>query len=159
MSPTCARKVYVAGPLQFQSSRVYLERIEAILKRNGFDTWSPYKDSGFLTADDLSRPEVVARVLGANIAAFEECVGAVFLLDGCSTGTIFELGYAYCLAKNTRRDFVLIGLYSSLRGSEGLDPMVAYALGDVGIVVTSLADLEGKLTRISGLKHLSESDR
>lgn len=135
-------KFYIAGPLKFESTRIYLDKIEEIVKRYGFDTWSPYKNAGILSREDLKNPQKVKEVLEKDILAFEECDGAIFLLDGEHTGTIFELGYAYSIAKNKRKDFPLIGVYTTVRGKESLDSMIRFCLEEKGLVVTSLSELE-----------------
>ncbi len=141
-------KFYIAGPLKFESTRTYLDKIEEIVARNGFATWSPYKDAGILSSEDLKRPEKVKAVLEKDIAAFHECDGAIFLLDGYHVGTMFELGYAYYLARNIRKDFILIGIYTTVRGKESLDSMIKFCFQDVGLVVTSLSEVEEYLVKM-----------
>jgi len=140
---------YVAGPLKYESTRTYLDKIEEVLLRNGFSTWSPYKDAGILSNEDLKNPEKIKTVLEKDIAAFKDCNGAIFFLDGYHVGTIFELGYAYYLTKNAKKDFILIGLYTTIRGVENLDSMIKFCFEDTGSIVTSLSELEDLLLRIN----------
>jgi nucleoside 2-deoxyribosyltransferase len=138
------KKFYIAGPLKFESTRMYLDQIENLVLELDFNTWTPYKDAGILTNKDLKNPEKVKKVLEQDIVAFQECDGAIFLLDGYHTGTIFELGYAYYFARNIRPEFILIGIYTTIRGQETLDSMVRFAFQDVkrGYLVTSLQELK-----------------
>jgi nucleoside 2-deoxyribosyltransferase len=152
MEQRISLKFYIAGPLKFESTRIYLDKIEEILIKNGFGAWSPYKDAGILTGEDLKNPEKVKAVLEKDIIAFHECDGAIFLLDGYYVGTIFELGYAYYLAKNVRKSFILIGVYTTVRGKETLDSMIKFCFEDVGLIVTSLSELEEYLTTLQSLK-------
>jgi len=141
-------KFYIAGPLKFESTRMYLDKIEETLTRSGFSTWSPYKDAGILSNEDLKSPEKIKATLEKDIIAFRDCDGAIFLLDGYHIGTIFELGYAYCLAKNTKKDFILVGIYTTVRGKETLDSMIKFCFEDTGSIVTSLSELEELLIQI-----------
>jgi nucleoside 2-deoxyribosyltransferase len=146
MEQKAVLKFYIAGPLKFESTRKYLDAIEETARKSGFATWSPYKDAGILTNEDLKDPEKVKTVLEKDIEAFHECDGAIFLLDGYHVGTIFELGYAYYFAKNIKRDFILIGVYTTVRGKENLDSMIKFCFQDKGTVVTSLSELEELLS-------------
>jgi nucleoside 2-deoxyribosyltransferase len=142
-------KFYLAGALKFESVRTYLEKIENILNKKGIAIWSPYKDAGILTNKDLKNPQKVKEVLEKDIVAFHECDGAIFLLDGYHVGTIFELGYAYYLAKNVKKDFILIGIYTTVRGKNSLDSMIKFCFEDKGIIITSLAELEEIITKFT----------
>jgi len=141
--PTKVKKkfrFYIAGPLKFESSRMFLDKIEEIVRKYGFDTWSPYKDAGLLSDKDLRDPQRVKEVLEKDIQAFDECDGAIFFLDGEHSGTIFELGYAYYIARK-KSDFPLIGVYTTIRGVEALDSMIRFCF-EKGRIVTSLSELE-----------------
>jgi hypothetical protein len=140
-------KLYIAGPLRFESNRSYLSAIEQVVLRSGFKTWMPHRDAGFLSEENLRMPQTLQGILGKDIAAFHECCGAVFLLDNHSAGTILEFGYAYCLKKEIRKDFIIVGLYSSMRGLSGLDPLLRYCLDDAGFIATSLEDLHQILSK------------
>jgi len=141
-------KFYIAGPLKFESARIYLDQIENILRKNGFDIWSPYKDAGILSNEDLKDVNKVKKVLERDIIAFHECDGAIFFLDGYHTGTIFELGYAYYFARNVKKDFILIGIYTTVRGKHSLDSMIKFCFEDKGVIVTSLSELEKVIVNI-----------
>ena len=140
-------KFFIAGPLKFESTRFYLDRIEEIARKNGFQTWSPYRDAGILSEEDLKNPQKIKEVLEKDIIAFDECNGAIFLLDGEHIGTIFELGYAYYIARNKRKDFLLIGVFSNIRGKEALDSMVKFCFEEKGVIVSSLSELENFLIK------------
>ena len=135
------RKFYLAGPLRFESNRLYLERVDAVFRSHGYETWLPHRDAGFITASQACDPELIAQVLRRNLAAFDDCDGVLFLLDGYQTGTILELGYALSLKRQHRVDLLLIGLYSDLRSTSSLDPMVAFCF-EPGNIVGSLLELE-----------------
>ena len=143
-------KIYIAGPLKFETTRIILDEIEKLCQDNGFDTWSPYKDAGLLSNDDLDNPKILGKVLDLDIRAFHECSGAIFLLDGLHSGTLFELGYAYYIARNISPNFLLIGLYTSIRKEKGLDSMVKFAFKSLSnaYIVFSLKELASLLSDI-----------
>ena len=111
-------KFYVAGALKFGSIRIYLDKIENILYKNGFATWSPYKDADVLSNEDLKDATKVKETSEKDIVAFHECDGAIFLLDGYHIGTAFELGYAYYLARNIKKTLSLLVFILPLEGKK-----------------------------------------
>jgi hypothetical protein len=141
--------LYIASPLKFESNHAYLTQIESIARECGFECWMPHKDAGLLSDEDLrdAGRVRVRSVLLKDLDAFRICSGAVFVLDGCPAGTLMEAGYACHLKRSLRREFLLVGIYSSLRGLHGLDPMVQFCFQEFGELVTSLAELRGALLK------------
>lgn len=142
------KKFYIAGALKYESTRRYLDEIEKIVKDCGYATWSPYKDAGILSNEDLKNPKKVREVLEKDVIAVHECDGAIFLIDGYYTGTIFELGYVYYYARNVKTDFILIGLYTTIRGKSTMDSMIKFCFEDRGIILSSLEELEKYLSNL-----------
>ena len=144
------KKFYIAGALKYESTRKYLDEIERTTKECGFETWSPYKDAGILSNEDLKDPQKVKEVLEKDVIAVHECDGAIFLIDGYYTGTIFELGYVYYYTRNVNKDFILIGLYTTVRGKATMDSMIKFCFEDRGVVLSSLDELKEYLLKLKG---------
>jgi nucleoside 2-deoxyribosyltransferase len=97
---------YVAGPLFDEGERWFIESIDELVRRAGFDTFLPHRDNPPKTADN------VQLIYENDRSAIDRCDIVVANLNGITTddGTAWELGYAYALGKYS------IGWFSDWRG-------------------------------------------
>ena len=96
---------YIAGPLFNEMEREYLEKIDAICKKVGIDTYLPHRDGGLQNHDNADELFMV------DIDALERSSMIVANLNGgdVDAGTAFELGY--CFAKRKK----LFGIHTDSR--------------------------------------------
>lgn len=97
--------VYVAGPLFDEGERWFIEKVDALIHENGFDTFLPHRDNPPKTADN------VRLIFENDKGGIDRCDVVVANLNGVMTddGTAWEMGYAFALGKYT------IGLYTDWR--------------------------------------------
>lgn len=96
-------KVYMAGPLFNAAELAANERLDAIVREGGNETYLPQRDGGCFAG----MPEVVDGVtkdrilFNRDLEALEWCDTLLFLFDGRvpDEGACFELGYAYSKGK------------------------------------------------------------
>ena len=131
-------KVYVAGPLFTMGERWLLERVEAILRKHGFQTYLPHREASTL-------PSLQA-VYQSHVKALRECDLMVAVLDGpdVDSGTAFEAGYFKALGKP------VVGLRTDWRAlhlpRRGETPEVNIMLRfSLDAYVRSLEELDGAL--------------
>ena len=96
---------YVAGPLFDEGERWWMERLDAIIRSSGFETFLPHRDNPPKTAD------TVRAIFDNDRGAIERCDVVVASLNGVATddGTAWEMGYA------TGRGIPVIGVYTDWR--------------------------------------------
>ena len=113
--------IYVAGPLYTPAERQYLEEIDVICRKSGFDTYLPHRDGGLAPADGSS----TIPYFEADVAAMRSCAIVVAVLNGVDvdSGAAWELGYMYAYGRP------LIGIYEDTRVS---DP-----LASINLMITS----------------------
>jgi len=87
-------KAYIAGPLFVEDSRIILEKIDNLCKELKIDTFLPHRDAGLYDKGDSKI------FFDKNKEALDDCNIVIAYLDwkGISSGTAWEIGYAY--AKN-----------------------------------------------------------
>ena len=87
-------KIYIAGCLREEKDRAKLEEVEKVCRKLG-ETYLPHRDIGIF--EDGMDPEPIFK---ENRDRIDWCDVIVAILDwkGISSGTAWELGYAY--AKN-----------------------------------------------------------
>ena len=97
--------VYVAGPLFDEGERWFIEKVDALVRESGFDTFLPHRDNPPKTADN------VRLIFENDKGGIDRCDVVVANLNGVMTddGTAWEMGYAFALGKYT------IGLYTDWR--------------------------------------------
>lgn len=97
--------VYVAGPLFDEGERWFIEKVDALIREHGFDTFLPHRDNPPKTADN------VRLIFENDKGGIDRCDVVVANLNGVMTddGTAWEMGYAFALGKYT------IGLYTDWR--------------------------------------------
>ncbi len=107
-------KIYIAGPLFNQAERTFNERIDAILRKAGHETYLPQRDGG-----QFAKERDKAKFLfETDLQNLNWCDTILFLFDGRvpDEGACFELGYAYASHKRC------IGYRTDARGFIGNDP-------------------------------------
>jgi nucleoside 2-deoxyribosyltransferase len=100
-----APRAYVAGPLFDEGERWWIEKVDALVAANGFETFLPHRDNP--PKDEFN----VRAIFENDKRAIDECDLVVASLNGVITddGTAWELGYAYAKGK------YIIGLHTDWR--------------------------------------------
>jgi nucleoside 2-deoxyribosyltransferase len=98
------RKIYIAAPLFSEGERAFNERIDAILRACGHETFLPQREGGCVadlpeTIEGLPKRQYLFRL---DCAHMDWCDTLLFVFDGRvpDEGACFELGY--CFAKGKR---------------------------------------------------------
>ena len=132
------KKIYIAGKLCTESEREFLEKIDKLCKKLGFETFLPHRDVGLARGmKDIKRV-----FKGDVIGGFKNCILVVANLNGLhvGAGTSWELGYAYA------KGIPAIGIKTDENQEEALDYLSAILLGSMKIV-TSLEELEKEIKK------------
>lgn len=132
------KKVYIAGKIGSESEREFLEKIDSICKRLGFETFLPHRDVGLAKGI-----KDIKRIFKGDVTdGFKDCKLIIAVLDGLhiGAGTSWELGYAYAKA------IPAIGIKTDEKPEKALDYLSAILLGSMKIV-TSLEELEKELKK------------
>ncbi len=89
-------KIYVAGPLFTEGERWLLERIDAVCREAGYETYLPHRDAGVFDRDSDS-----SFFFQQDLQRLQEADVVVAVLNGkdVDSGTAWELGYFYALGK------------------------------------------------------------
>lgn len=97
--------VYVAGPLFDEGERWWAERLDAMVRDLGFDTFLPHRDNP--PKDEHN----VRAIFDNDRGAIERCDLVVANLNGITTddGTAWEIGYAFA------RERPIIGIHTDWR--------------------------------------------
>ena len=133
---TKSMKIYLAGKIRSPEEREFLEKVDALCKRLGFETFLPHRDVGL--AKDIKD---VKKIFEGDIKqGFKEVKLVVAVLDGLhvGAGTAWELGYAYAKGIPT------IGIKTDEPVEDALEYLSAILIGSMEIV-SSLKELEEKL--------------
>ena len=97
-------KVYIAAPLFCDGERAFNEKVDAIVRSCGHETYLPQRDGGCvaLLPDIIDGKPKRQHLFELDCAHMEWCDAVLFLFDGRvpDEGACFELGY--CYAKNKR---------------------------------------------------------
>jgi len=88
-------KVYIAGPLFHKKAQKILEKIDKLCKKLGFETFLPHRDVGLYTKGDSTPFFVKDR----DMADWCDIMVAYLDWKGISSGTAWEMGYAYARKK------------------------------------------------------------
>ena len=96
-------KIYIAAPLFCEGERDFNEKVDAIVRECGHETYLPQRDGGLIselpeTIDGLPKRQYVFRL---DCAHMDSCDAVLFLMDGRvpDEGACFELGYCYAKGK------------------------------------------------------------
>jgi len=129
-------KVYIAGKLGTNNEKETLEKVDALCKELGLETFMPHRDVGI-----AEKMEDVKRVFKGDIEeGFKEINLVVAVLDGLhvGAGTAWELGYAYA------KDIPAIGLKTDESVKDALEYLSAILIGSIPIA-TSFDELREKI--------------
>jgi len=134
-------KVYIAGPLCGKKERVFLEKVEKIVRGLGFDTYLPHRDCGLYK--DLKDVKKIAK---RDVDEIYTCDLMVGVLNGISVGagTAFELGFMQALGKK------VIGLKTDRKVKDSIADISAVMVGSVEIV-ESIDSLKKRLKELAKL--------
>src|SRR5687767_6570034 len=129
-------KVYIAGKIWTPSEREMLEKIDALCKSLGFETFLPHRDVGF--AESAKDAKTIFE--GDIIKGFDKCNLIIASLDGLhvGAGTAWELGYAYA------KGIPSLGIKTDESIEEGFEYLSSILIASMPIV-SSLKELENKL--------------
>ena len=96
-------KIYIAAPLFSEGERMFNERIDAIVRECGHETFLPQREGGCVAdMPDLIDGKPKHRALfELDVAHMDWCDAVLFLFDGRvpDEGACFELGYCYAKGK------------------------------------------------------------
>ncbi|WP_455843706.1 PfkB family carbohydrate kinase [Pantoea agglomerans] len=87
---------YIASPFFTLPQLWLVEQIRFNLLEMGLDVISPYHDIGMLQSEDS---KAFNKVCDADLTAIQRSDIVFGIIDGCDSGTIFEIGYATALKK------------------------------------------------------------
>ena len=98
-----AMKIYIAAPLFNQGERDFNERIDAVLRSCGHETFLPQRDGGCVA----ELPEIIEGMpkrdylFKLDCEHMDWCEAVLFVFDGRvpDEGACFELGYCYAKGK------------------------------------------------------------
>lgn len=132
-------KVYIAGKLCTEEEREFLEKIDEICKKQGFETFLPHRDVGL--AKGIKDVKRIFK--GDIIDGFKNCELVVASLNGLhiGAGTSWELGYAYA------KKIPAIGIKTDEPVEEALEYLSSILIGSMKIV-TSIEELNVELKKL-----------
>ncbi len=134
-------KIYVAGPLFTEGQRWLLERVDAVCRAQGYETYLPHRDAGLYDRDSDS-----SFFFRQDLQQLQEAAVVVAVLNGddVDAGTAWEMGYFYAVKGGP-----IVGYVRDTRKphpSAQLNPMV------VGSLHALVHDLEALAEVLAGLK-------
>lgn len=96
-------KIYIAAPLFSEGERAFNERVDAIVRSCGHETYLPQRDGGLISElpdmiDGIPKRKYVFEL---DCKHMDWCDAILFLPDGRvpDEGACFELGYCYAKGK------------------------------------------------------------
>lgn len=132
-----APHVYVAGPLFDEGERWFIEKVDALVRSCGYDTFLPHRDNPPKTADNVDL------IFRNDKDGIDRCDVVVANLNGVTTddGTAWEMGYAYAKGK------FIIGLFTDWRARFPAPNEVVNLMMQCSVdrLVRSLDELETEL--------------
>jgi len=134
-------KIYVAGPLFTEGQRWLLERIDAVCREQGFETYLPHRDAGLFDRDSDS-----SFFFQQDLRQLQEAAIVVAVLNGddVDSGTAWEMGYFYAV-----KDGPIVGYVHDTRKPHPraqLNPMV------VGSLHALVQDLDALVEALRALR-------
>ncbi len=134
------RKIYIAAPLFSEGERAFNERIDAVLRACGHETFLPQREGGCVAdlpdlIEGLPKRKYLFRL---DCAHMDWCDTLLFLFDGRvpDEGACFELGY--CFAKGK----LCVGYKTDARSFiDGYDNVMLH--GAPAIVLRDEQELQG----------------
>ncbi len=96
-------KVYIAGPLFNDGEKRFNERVDAVIRECGHETYLPQRDGGIIAEmpDTVNGMSKYAYVFNADLEHLKACDLFLFVMDGRvpDEGASFAMGYAYAHGK------------------------------------------------------------
>jgi len=131
-------KVYIAGPLCERKEREFLENIDKLCKKFGFETFLPHRDAGL-----YSENKNIEKISNKDLEEIKTCDIMIGSLNGLcvGAGTAWEMGYAAAIGKK------VIGLKTDRKINESIGEISVIIAGQVNIL-ESLEDLEKELKKL-----------
>jgi nucleoside 2-deoxyribosyltransferase len=132
-------KVYIAGPLCGEKERVFLGKIEKMVKGLGFDSYLPHRDCGLYK--DMKDVKKIAK---RDVDEIFNCGLMVGVLNGINVGagTAWEMGFMQALGKK------VIGLKTDRKVKDSIADVSAVMAGSVEIV-ESIEELKKRLKELA----------
>lgn len=133
----CSMKVYIAGPLFKEDSRKVLEKIDKLCKELKIETYLPHRDMGVYEKGDT------VPFFKMNSDMIDECEFMIAYLDwrGISSGTAWEIGYAYA------KKIPIIGLVEDIKTAKEYDRLCIMNFNSVDLV-ENFKDLKEKIKNL-----------
>ena len=119
-------KIYIAGPLCSEENRKFLEKIDLMCKKLGFETFLPHRDCGLYNGDENKIKEISSR----DVEEIHRCNILIGVLNGVcvGAGTAWEMGYAQAIGKK------VIGLKSDRAVKNSISDISVVIVGQIKIV-------------------------
>jgi nucleoside 2-deoxyribosyltransferase len=132
-------RIYIAGKLSDKSERERVEKLDAVCKELGFDTFLPHRDVG-LVKNISDAPRIFRGDITKGLAT---CDVVVVSLEGLhiGSGTAWELGYAYA------HKMPIIGIKTDEPVEDALDYLSPIIIASTKIV-TSIGALKKELRNL-----------
>ena len=96
-------KIYIAAPLFCEGERAFNEKIDAIVRECGHETFLPQREGGCVAdlPDEIDGMPVRKYLFQLDCAHMDWCDAVLFLFDGRvpDEGACFEPGYCYAKGK------------------------------------------------------------
>ncbi len=130
-------KAYIAGPLALKQDREFLKKIDALCNSLDINTFLPHRDVGL-----WKNIEDTKRIAQADLRGFNNCNLLIANMNGfgISSGTAWEMGYAY--AKN----IPVIGIKTDKKVSESIEDLSAIIIG-LTKITTNFEELKKEIQK------------
>ena len=95
-------RVFIAGPLFSRAEREFNLKVDAYLRKHGFETFLPQREVGKLWKPTRRKGRKASRMIyEMDLRGIEKADAVVAILDGpdVDSGTAFEIGYACARGK------------------------------------------------------------
>lgn len=99
MSNNSKIKVYIAAPFFNPQQLNVVQRVEAKLKDNGIEFFSPRNDGTLKDMTKEERAKNMGKMFRSNVDHMDWCTHCVAIIDDYDTGTVWEMGYLYATHK------------------------------------------------------------
>lgn len=132
-------KIYIAGPLFTEAERYYLQKIDEVLKKLGFDTYLPHKDGGIFVRGVTKSEDFFRK----DLEEINKCDMLVAVLNGIDvdSGTSWEIGFAYS------KGIPVFGILDDTRKPDNklLNPMI---FNSIKKIAKNIEELEEELKNL-----------
>jgi len=139
-------KIYIAAPLFSEGERAFHEKVDAIVREYGHETFLPQREGGCVAdlPDMIEGVPVRKYLFQLDCKHMDRCDAVLFLFDGRvpDEGACFELGYCYAKGKRC------IGYKTDARSFiDGFDNVMLYGAPEV--VLQNEDELRDYMKKIS----------